>query len=100
MNTLWQGAEFIRTLRVRLRFGELSRAPLRLLRLEVCSDAATCEWTARPSDPWDAFIPPVVRKDNETFQAMPDTVRVRQWLFSTLPPIHRHHFQLHPQSGR
>jgi hypothetical protein len=100
MKQLWQAAEFIRNLRVRLRFGELSRAPLRLLRLEVCSDAATCEWTARPSDPWDAFIPPVVRKDNETFQALRDAVRVRELLFTTLPQIHSAYFRVYRQSGR
>src|SRR5205814_430339 len=44
--------------------------------------------------------PPLVRKDNETFQALRDAVRVRELLFSTLPQIHSAYFRVYRQSGR
>jgi len=40
MKQLWEAADFVRNLRRRLRFGELSRAPLKLLRLELRGNQA------------------------------------------------------------
>jgi hypothetical protein len=54
MRQLWEVADFVRTVRREMRFGELSRAPLRLLRLELREDAMECDWVARPPDVWDA----------------------------------------------
>ena len=47
MKDLWEVGEFVRKIRARMRFGELSRAPLRLLRLELRGDTAQCDWLAR-----------------------------------------------------
>jgi len=58
MKKLWEDADFVRNVHRRLRFGELSRARLKLLRLELRSDEAGCEWMARPADPWDTHVSP------------------------------------------
>ncbi len=38
MRQLWEVADFVRTMRRQMRFGEISRAPLRLLRVELRDD--------------------------------------------------------------
>ncbi len=43
MKPLWEAADFLIRMRRRLRFGELSRAPLQLLRLELRGEQAECE---------------------------------------------------------
>jgi hypothetical protein len=73
--------------RHRLRFGEQSRAPLKLLRLELREDFAECEWLARANDPWDEHLSLEVREQNEAFQALRDTLMVREFLFSSLRKI-------------
>jgi hypothetical protein len=40
-------------LRLQLRYGRLSRAPLRLLRLEWRGDHVDCDWIARRYDGFD-----------------------------------------------
>jgi len=74
---------------MRARFGDLSRAPLTLLRVEVCGDTAECSWIARPSDPWDANLPSVVGKRNASLQAINDAMKVRDLLFSVLPSLYK-----------
>src|ERR1700716_456367 len=83
MKQLWEIADFVRNLHRRLRFGELSRAPLKLLRLELRGDEAECEWVARPADPWDSFLPPSVGERHASLQALEDSLAVRNLLFST-----------------
>jgi hypothetical protein len=78
---------FIRRLRTEVRFGELSRAPLQLLRLEWRGDAVECDWMARAADPWDAGLPTIVAERNTSVQALEDAVNVRDLLFSTLPDL-------------
>ena len=39
--------EFLRGLRVQMRFGELTRAPLRMLRFQLVEDFVECDWLAR-----------------------------------------------------
>ena len=77
--------DFIRRLRTMVKFSDLSRAPLRLLRFEVRGDTVECEWMARPADPWDADLALVVRERNMTEQALRDAVAVRKLLFFTFP---------------
>jgi hypothetical protein len=87
MRQLWEVADFVRTVRRQMRFGELSRAPLRLLRLELREDAMECDWMARPADVWDAGLTRSVRDHNESLQALSDAISVRDLLFDALPRI-------------
>jgi hypothetical protein len=87
MRQLWEVADFVRTVRRQMRFGELSRAPLRLLRLELRGDAMECDWMARPADVWDASLRRSQRDRNESLQALSDAISVRDLLFDALPGI-------------
>ena len=87
MRELWRIADFGRAIRRELRFGELSRARLQLLRLEWKSDSAECEWMARPADEWDVDLTPRVREEHETLQALKDAIAVRELMFSALPGV-------------
>ena len=84
---LWEASDFLRKLRVQMRFGKLSRAPLKLLRFELRSELAECEWMARPADPWDADLAPGVGKRNASLQALEDSLAVRKMLFATMPGV-------------
>jgi hypothetical protein len=87
MRQLWEVADFVRTVRRQMRFGELSRAPLRLVRLELREDAMECDWIARPADVWDAGLRRSQRDHNESLQALADAISVRNLLFDALPGI-------------
>jgi len=87
MRQLWEASDFVRKLREQMRFGELSRAPLKLLRFELRDDVAECEWMARPADPWDADLAPSVGKRNASSQALEDSLAVRKMLFGAIPDI-------------
>ena len=87
MNPFWEVADFIRGLGREMRFGELSRAPLRLLRLELRGEALACDWMARPPDIWDADLRQPVRDRNESMQALSDAIRVRDLAFDALPQV-------------
>jgi hypothetical protein len=99
VKVLGEIADFVRKLRRQMRFGELSRAPLRLLRFEMRGDEATCEWTARPPDSWDADLSAGVREQNEALQALRDAVQVRELLFSVLPEVQSAHFRVYRRCG-
>jgi hypothetical protein len=92
-NSMFDGlrcvGQFMSTLQTRLRFGQASRVPLRLLRLELEGDAVECEWIARPPDVWDAEIPVHVSARNESWQALDDALTVRQLIFSSIPQARR-----------
>lgn len=77
----------IRRLRIHARYGELSRAPLQLLRLELRGANAECDWIARPPDPWDAELPSSAGYRNASLQALEDAIAVRGLLFETLPGL-------------
>jgi hypothetical protein len=87
MNPFWEVADFVRALRREMRFGELSRAPLRLLRLELSGDSMACDWIARPADVWDASLRRHQRERNVSEQALRDAIRVRDLAFDALPNI-------------
>ena len=99
MRELWRIADFGRAIRRELRFGELSRARLQLLRLEWKSDSAECEWMARPADEWDADLTPRVREEHETLQALKDAIAVRELMFSALPGVENATLRVFRQSA-
>ena len=87
MNPFWEVADFVRGLRREMRFGEISRAPLRLLRLELSGDSLACDWIARPPDIWDASLRRRERERNQSEQALRDAIRVRDLAFEALPKV-------------
>jgi hypothetical protein len=78
---------FLRDIRVQLRFGTLTRAPLRLLRFQVKESIAECDWIARAQDPWDLGLPRDIGKRHASLQALKDAIDIRSLLFSTLPDL-------------
>lgn len=87
MNPFWEVADFIRGLRREMRFGELSRAPLRLLRLELSGERVACDWMARPPDTWDESLQQEQRDRNVSEQALRDALRIRDLVFDSLPKV-------------
>ncbi len=87
MNNIFEAADFLRNVRRKLRFGELSRAPLKLLRLEVSESTVKCDWFMRPVDTWDVKLPREVRENNQSIQAFLDAMQVRELLFATFRDI-------------
>jgi len=47
MRQVYEVADFVRATRRRLRFGELSRAPIPIVRLQLRGDFAECDWMTR-----------------------------------------------------
>lgn len=87
MIALRQIADFVRGIRIERRFGEVSRAPLKLLRFQLQGQRAELEWLARPADTWDSALPRPIREQNFSFQALQDAVALREMLFELLPEI-------------
>jgi hypothetical protein len=79
--------DFVRRLRIQARFGELSRAPLQLLRLELRGDIAECDWIARPPDRWDSELPSGAGERHASMQALQDAITVRDLLFRALADL-------------
>jgi hypothetical protein len=78
-------ANFVKQVRSKLRTGELSRQPVKLLRLEWKPERVECDWLMRPPDPWDACIPPHKARENETSQALKDALTLRNMIFKAFP---------------
>jgi hypothetical protein len=88
---------FFLRLRIQLRFGRLSRAPLRLLRLEWSGDHVNCDWLARPPDEWDEGLPQCVGDNNQSLQALEDAIQMRELLFCVLNDISSATFRVYRQ---
>jgi hypothetical protein len=84
---LLDAAQFLRNLSTRLRFGELSRAPLQLIRFELLPDVVECDWLARLPDPWDVDLPFEVRERHKSLQTLKDAIDVRALLFTVMPQL-------------
>src|SRR5260370_25195468 len=69
MKWLWEASDFVRKIRIRMRFGETSRMPLRLLRLELRHETAVCEWIAPAHAPWDRDLPLATSEQKHALQA-------------------------------
>ena len=80
-------SQFLRGMRIRLRHGELTRAPLKLLRLNIVGEIVKCDWLARPSDEWDRDLAPDLRDRHASLQALKDAINVRALLFETMPDV-------------
>jgi hypothetical protein len=78
---------FVRSLRVQMRFGDLTRAPLKMLRLQLNENVAECDWLARVPDAWDASLMPEIGQRHASLQALKDAVDVRGLLFEMLPDV-------------
>jgi hypothetical protein len=87
MKPLWEAVDFCHQIRRQLRFGELSRSQLRLLRLELKGDVAECEWMARAADIWDAGLRARTRNCNASLQALHDALAVRDLIFSEMAEV-------------
>jgi hypothetical protein len=78
---------FARSLRLKMRYGDLTRAPLRLIRFQLKERVAECDWIARVPDPWDAGLRPEIGQRHASLQALKDAVDVRGLLFEMLPDV-------------
>jgi hypothetical protein len=78
---------FVRHFPLRARFGDLSRAPLSLLRFQVTGGDVECDWLARPADAWDADLRSSVTASNVSTQALKDAIEVRSLIFRLLPNV-------------
>jgi hypothetical protein len=95
---LFDASQLLRALRVRMRFGELSRAPLKLLRFQILDQVAECDWVSRSPDPWDADLPQRIRQRHTSLQTLKDAIDVRALLFDTLPQIATAHLRVYRKS--
>jgi len=84
-SSLTRASHFIRDFGSRLRHGELSRAPLKMIRFQVEGASIQCDWMARAPDPWDAGLPTVMQLKHSSLQALKDAVNVRALLFDAFP---------------
>ena len=100
MNTILDLGNFVRQWRSRLKYGELSRAPLGLLRIEIREDQAECDWLARRPDVWDSSIPRNRGSQLESEQALRDAMAISQLLFEVLPGVHDSELRAFRQSAR
>lgn len=82
---LTRASHFLRDIRYRLRHGELSRSPLKMLRFQVSESTVECDWMARAADPWDADLPAAVQQKHVSMQAIKDALSVRVLLFDAFP---------------
>lgn len=87
MEWIWNASEFVRRVRLQMRFGYLSRSHLELLRLELRGREAECEWIVRSNDPWDCDLPLQSQRLHQTEQALRDAIWLREVLFASLPEI-------------
>jgi hypothetical protein len=72
--------------------------PLQLRRCEVRRDTAECEWFMRPPDPWDIHLPPRVREEHITLQALRDALKMRELIFQAFPRVQRAELRTYRES--
>lgn len=87
MRDLTNAANCLRSIVGRMRFGELSREPLRLLRLEWKRDSVECDWQMRPPDKWDSDLPAYLAEKHQTLQALRDAMGLRNIIFASFPAV-------------
>ncbi len=87
MMSLEDAGKFLRETRRKMRVGEISREPLKLLRIEWRDDRVECDWLMRPSDRWDADLPSHLAKENQTLQSLRDAIALRKMIFHAFPSV-------------
>jgi hypothetical protein len=95
---LFRVSRFLQSLRVQMRFGELSRAPIRLLRLQMAGKVVECDWLARALDPWDADLSRNVQQRHASLQSLRDAIDVRAMLFDFMPQIEMAYLRTYRES--
>jgi hypothetical protein len=99
MRHLLELGDFVRRMRVHSRFGDLSRARLKLLHFELHGSEVECNFLARPADLWDADLPTRAAERNVSVQALRDAISVRALLFRILPDISKAVLRVYRMSG-
>jgi hypothetical protein len=94
MKALIETGEFLRQARKRLRYGDLSREPLLLLRVEWKSNVVECDWLMRPGDPWDKYLPPHLAQENQTQQSLRDALQLRELILRCFPAAGSAHLRM------
>ncbi len=84
---LFEASQLLRGLRVQMRFGELSRAPLRVVRLRMLDKVVECDWLARSPDRWDADLSRNVQQKHTLLQSLRDAIDVRALAFDLMPQL-------------
>lgn len=87
MSGLLDTAEFVCKARRKLRYGEFSREPLQMLRVEWKGDLVECDWLMRSADPWDRDVPRHCAQEHMTLQALRDALRLRDMVFAAFPGV-------------
>jgi len=96
---LCKASYFLRGMRVEMRFGELTRAPLRLVRLQVLDGEVECDWLSRSLDPWDADLSRNVQQRHASLQALRDAIDVRALLFALMPDVETAYLHVYRESS-
>jgi len=75
---------FLRLFGSRLRVGEHSRSPLRLISLHITEGTIWCDWVARDPDPWDSVLPEGIGRRHASLQALKDAIDARALIFGSV----------------
>jgi hypothetical protein len=89
---------FLRGMRLQLRHGDLTRAPLHLLRFQLQDRVAECDWLARPSDIWDRDLRPEIGQRHASLQALKDAIDIRGLLFTMIPDLETAYLRIYRES--
>ncbi len=89
MKSLQDVERFVRVVRKRMRLGEYSREPVKVLRIEWRAEFVECDWLMRPADPWDVDLPSRLATENQTLQALRDALDLRKTIFQSFPSVMR-----------
>jgi len=99
MTELIEAGDFLERARRRLRYGTLSREPLRLLRLVWKEATVECDWLMRPADPWDNSLPKRIADEHQTLQALRDALSLRDLVFASFADVERADLRMFREEG-
>lgn len=97
---LREAKSFLRAFRFKMRFGELTRTRLRLLRFELQDNVAQCDWLARPADQWDAGLGIELARRHASQQALKDAIAMRALLFKSARSLQSGDFRVYRDSSQ